>query len=44
MQNVRIVAVETEIAEQVRATLKAPVYVGNRRPLRAHNRKAIRQS
>ena len=26
MQNVRIVAIETEIAEQVRATLKAPVY------------------
>ena len=26
MQNVRIVAIETEIAQQVRATLKAPVY------------------
>ena len=26
MQNFRIVAVETEIAQQVRATLKAPVY------------------
>jgi len=26
MQNVRIVAIDTEIAEQVRATLKAPVY------------------
>src|ERR1700730_5875104 len=26
MHNVRIVAIETEIAEQVRATLKAPVY------------------
>lgn len=26
MQNVRVVAIETEIAEQVRATLKAPVY------------------
>jgi hypothetical protein len=26
MQNVRIIAIETEIAEQVRATLKAPVY------------------
>src|SRR5258707_9951826 len=26
MQNIRIVAIETEIAEQVRATLKAPVY------------------
>jgi GrpB-like predicted nucleotidyltransferase (UPF0157 family) len=26
MQNVRIVAINTEIAEQVRATLKAPVY------------------
>jgi len=26
MQNVRVVAIETEVAEQVRATLKAPVY------------------
>jgi hypothetical protein len=26
MQNVRVVAIETKIAEQVRATLKAPVY------------------
>jgi len=26
MQNFRIVAIETEIAEQVRATLKTPVY------------------
>ncbi len=26
MQNVRILAIETEIAQQVRATLKAPVY------------------
>jgi len=26
MQNFRIVALETEIAQQVRATLKAPVY------------------
>jgi len=26
MQNVRIVAIATEVAEQVRATLKAPVY------------------
>jgi hypothetical protein len=26
MQNARVVAIETEIAEQVRATLKAPVY------------------
>jgi hypothetical protein len=26
MHNIRIVAIETEIAEQVRATLKAPVY------------------
>jgi hypothetical protein len=26
MQNVRIVAIETEIADQVRASLKAPVY------------------
>jgi Protein of unknown function (DUF1203) len=26
MQDVRIIAIETEIAEQVRATLKAPVY------------------
>jgi hypothetical protein len=26
MYNVRIVAIETEIAEQVRATLKAPIY------------------
>src|ERR1700730_12960336 len=26
MQNVRIVAIETEIAQQVRATLKSPVY------------------
>ena len=26
MHNVRIVAIETEIAERVRATLKAPVY------------------
>jgi hypothetical protein len=26
MQSVRVVAIETEIAEQVRATLKAPVY------------------
>ena len=26
MQNIRIIAIETEIAEQVRATLKAPVY------------------
>jgi hypothetical protein len=26
MKNVRVIAIETEIAEQVRATLKAPVY------------------
>ena len=26
MQNFRIIAIETEVAEQVRATLKAPVY------------------